>query len=129
MEPTLTVPKELLAKAPTTFHVDLTGRQCRVIKWVFSDFLQAAAKMPELPEDLLMACRQIATFAGLHAGATDDGHEKQALSMSVLQAHFIAFALTLQIQARTPHHHTVVATIQDISEGYHRKFGSSEFKQ
>ena len=68
--PIIILPENLLLKMPDTVAVQLSGRQCRLINWVFTDFLEAAVLMPEMPGDLLVACRSIMTFTRLRAENT-----------------------------------------------------------
>lgn len=118
----LVAPRHILRKIPDTVTIQLDGRQCRIINWVFTDFLLVAKLLPEFPEDLLIACRQVSTFSGLYAGSTSDGHEKKTLTISVLHAHFIAFALTLEIKQDIPARQDMAETVKEIGRAFTQRY-------
>jgi hypothetical protein len=120
------LPENLLLKIPDTVTVQLSGRQCRLINWVFTDFLEAATLMPEMPEDLLIACRSIMTFTRLRAENSNDGNIPYPVNINVLQAHFIAFAVTPEAQRRVPDRPDLVELISAIGRGFLMKFGNDE---
>jgi hypothetical protein len=97
----LDIPEKILAKIPETVVVMLSGRQCRLINWVFTDFLEATKMFPEMPSDLLITCRSILTFARLRAENSEDSNTPFPVTMAVFQAHFIAFAVTWESQGRS----------------------------
>ena len=124
--PIIVLPKHILLKIPGTVTVQLTGRQCRLINWVFTDFLEAATLMPEMPEDLLIACRSIMTFTRLRAEDSNDGNTPSPVKINVLQAHFITFAVTLEAQRRVPDRPDLVELISAIGRGFLMKSGHDE---
>ena len=124
--PIIILPENLLLKIPDTVTVQLSGRQCRLINWVFTDFLEAATLMPEMPEDLLMACRSIMTFTRWRAENSNDGNIPYPIKINVLQAHFIAFAVTLEAQRRIPDRPDLIELISAIGRGFLMKFGTDE---
>jgi hypothetical protein len=101
-----------------TIAVQLTGRQCRVISWLFTDFLEAAVLLPEMPLDLIYACRSIVTFTRGIAETTHNGADGKVVSMSATQGHFIAFALTLEAMRRIPDRPDLLAVIGNVGAAF-----------
>ena len=122
------LPEYILTKIPDTVVVELSGRQCQAIDWIFTDFIEAAAQLPEMPEDLIVACRSIATFARMQALSTHNSPVVTPIKMPVLQAHFIAFALTLEAMRRIPDRRDMLDTVGAVARAFAEKYGKKKEK-
>src|ERR1700681_4116912 len=105
------LPEYILTKIPDTVVVELSGRQCQAIDWIFTDFIEAAAQLPEMPEDLIVASR-------MQALSTHNSPVATPIKMPVLQAHFIAFALTLEAMRRIPDRRDMLDTVGAVARAF-----------